>query len=465
MTSTLHYGDNLEVLRRHVRDESVDLVYLDPPFMSGRDYHAVFGTGEERKVTEAFADTWQWGPEAEVNYRAMVASGGSGANAMRALRALLGPSEMMAYLSMMAPRLVELRRVLRPTGSLWLHCDPTASHYLKALLDVVFGPACFRNEVVWRYRRWPAKSRQLQRMHDALLFYSARPQGNHTFHVLYGYEKLAESTLKTFGTRKQKADFSSGHRKPGTLCEQTEGPPLSDVWEIGVIAPISKERLGYPTQKPEALLERIIRTSTNQGDTVLDPFCGCGTAVAVAERLGRRWIGIDVAPVALNLVRHRLNRAFGPGLVFDVVGEPRTLQDASALARQDRSQFRFWALGLVGARPTERRSRGRGVDGRLAFHAEPGRGRSRGIVLSVNSGKPQPSDLRELRGACAREGADIGVLVTLGEPDRELLRESRKAGFYASSQGKHPRLQILTIRQLLAGARIDYPAIQPMVSG
>ena len=458
MTSVLHYGDNLEVLRRHVRDESVDLVYLDPPFMSGRDYHAIFGAGEDRKATEAFADTWQWGLEAEAAYQATVESGGTAASALGALKALLGPSEMLAYLAMMAPRLVELRRVLRPTGNLWLHCDPTASHYLKVLMDAIFRPACFRNEVVWRYRRWPAKSRQLQRMHDALLFYSARAHGSHTFNVLYGYEKLAESTLKTFGTRKQKADFSSGHRKPGMLSEQTAGPPLSDVWEIGVIAPISKERLGYPTQKPEALLERIILSSSNAGDTVLDPFCGCGTAVAVAERLGRRWIGIDVAPVALNLVRHRLTREFGPDLRFDVAGEPRTLEDARALARQSRAQFRFWALGLVGARPTSERGPGRGVDGHLLFHDDPGSGRSRQIVLSVKSGKPQPSDLRDLRGAQARQAADIGVLLTLGEPTRELRQAARQAGCYVSSRGRHPRLQILTIEQLLGGARIDYPS-------
>jgi DNA modification methylase len=319
MPNLLYHGDNLEVLRRHLRDRSVDLVYLDPPFNSGKDYSAVFGSGPNRSTSAAFEDTWQWGPASEAEYRESLEVGGQVGGAMRALGTLLGDSPMKAYLSMMALRLVELRRVLRPTGSLWLHCDPTASHYLKVLLDAVFGPDCFRNEVVWRYRRWPTKSRQLQRMHDVLFYYSAASRGHHTFNTLYGYERLADSTLKTFGTRKQRADFSSGHRKPGTVAEATAGPPLSDVWEIGVIAPIAKERLGYPTQKPEALLERVILACSREGDVVLDPFCGCGTAVAVAERLKRRWIGIDVAHLAVKLVRHRLTTAFGPGLDFTVL--------------------------------------------------------------------------------------------------------------------------------------------------
>jgi site-specific DNA-methyltransferase (adenine-specific) len=242
---------------------------------------------------------------------------------------MLGESDVLAYLAMMAPRLVELRRVLKPSGSLYLHCDPTASHYLKVLLDGVFGPSCFRNEVIWRYRRWPAKARRFQRMHDVLLFYTARDGAEHTFHTLYGYEKLAESTRKTFGTRKQRADFSSGRRKPGVEEVETQGPPLSDywevegwpgdgppladAWEVGVIAAIGKERTGYPTQKPEALLERVILASSREGDLVLDPFCGSGTTLAVADRLRRRWLGIDVSPLAVRVAGERLARAGGVG--------------------------------------------------------------------------------------------------------------------------------------------------------
>jgi site-specific DNA-methyltransferase (adenine-specific) len=335
----LYHGDNLEVLRRHVHDQSVDLVYLDPPFQSGKNYDLLFeskagvkarpsGAGAAEPAVRAFVDTWAWGPEAERAYDDLCARGGQPANALRALRQLLGESDMLAYLCMMAPRLLELRRVLRPTGSLFLHCDPTASHYLKVLLDAVMGPACFRNEVIWRYRRWPTISRRFQKMHDVLLFYSrsaAKAQAGAgvqpTFHTLYGYEKLADSTLKTFGTKKQRADFSSGHRKPGTEDTQTAGPPLSDVWEVGVIAACGRERLGYPTQKPEALLERVILATSNEGDVVLDPFCGCGTAIAVAERLGRQWIGIDNNRLAIDLVEQRLAAAFRGGAAITTPAE------------------------------------------------------------------------------------------------------------------------------------------------
>jgi DNA modification methylase len=328
--SKLYLGDNLDVLRDHVPDASVDLVYLDPPFQSGRDYHLAFTPSRARSATseregaEAFTDTWKWGPGAEAALADVGRRDGRVAKTMEALRSVIGDADAMAYLCMMAPRLIELRRVLKESGSLYLHCDPTASHYLKVLLDGVFGTECFRNEVIWRYRRWPAKARRFQRMHDVILFYTANGSGTHTFHTLHGYEKLAESTLKTFGTKKQRADFSSGHRKPGVESVETSGPPLadhwdlddapapyplSDAWEVGVIAAIGKERTGYPTQKPEALLERIIRASSSEGDVVLDPFCGCGTTMAVAERYRRQWIGIDLSDVAIEAVRRRMQRA------------------------------------------------------------------------------------------------------------------------------------------------------------
>jgi site-specific DNA-methyltransferase (adenine-specific) len=328
--NTVFHGDNVEVMRQSVADASVDLVYLDPPFQSGRDYKVVFEArggkpGSAPAQSDAFKDTWRWGREADAAYAEVERRGDAVAATVRALRAILGEADVMAYLCMMAPRLVELRRVLRPTGSLYLHCDPTSSHYLKVLLDGVFGAACFRNEIVWRYRRWPARASRFQRMHDILLFYTAAPGHAHTFHTLHGYEKLADSTLKTFGTRKQRADFSSGHRKPGVEEVDTQGPPLSDywdidalvdlgaplsdAWEVGVIAAIGHERTGYPTQKPEALLERVVRASSREGDVVLDPFCGSGTAIAVAERLARRWIGIDVSPLAVDTARARIERA------------------------------------------------------------------------------------------------------------------------------------------------------------
>lgn len=330
-------GDNLAILADHVASASVDLVYLDPPFQSGKTYHLLAGVAPRAPLVEAFDDTWAWGEAAERALEALSATVEPIGRALRGLFAILGPSDLMAYLAMMAPRLVEIRRVLRPTGSVFLHCDPTASHYLKVLMDAAFGLDCYRNEIVWRYRRWPARARRFQRMHDVLLFYTRSSGAEHTFHTLYGYEELAASTKKTFGTRKQRADFSSGHRKPGLAEEETQGPPLSDVWEIGVIAAKGRERLGYPTQKPEALLERVILSASNEGDVVLDPFCGSGTTLSVARRLGRRFIGIDKSPIARGLVEGRLARASGESAACTFVdctaSAPRPLANARPRSR------------------------------------------------------------------------------------------------------------------------------------
>jgi site-specific DNA-methyltransferase (adenine-specific) len=461
-SGTLYCGDNLDVLRRHIPDASVDLVYLDPPFQSGKSYHMLFelrGRDKAPPPVRAFEDTWRWGAEAEAAYEEFAAAGGRPADAMRALRQIVGESDVLAYLCMMAPRLVELRRALRRTGSLYLHCDPTASHYLKVLLDAIFGAACFRNEVVWRYRRWPAVARQLQKMHDVLLVYSRSDAGDHKFNTLYGYERLADSTLKTFGTRKQRADFSSGHRKPGTEDEETLGPPLSDVWEVGVIAAIGKERLGYPTQKPEALLERVIRASTDEGDVVLDPFCGSGTAVAVAERLGRRWIGIDATHLSIGVVRHRLLAAFGPELDVDVVGEPATVDEARRLAGEDPRKLAWWLLGRVGARPEDKRlGRGGGVDGRLLFQDGEGRGaKPRQALVAVEAGRVTAARVRGLRAAVEREGAEVGALLALEPPAAEAARAAEEGGDGASPHGSARRIQIVTVADLLAGRRIELP--------
>ncbi len=453
MAGTLYYGDNLDVLRQHVADSSVDLAYLDPPFQSGRDYGVLFGPrrgdGDDRARAQAFKDTWSWGAQAEAWLAEAESSLPALAETLRALRAILGPSALMAYLAMMAPRLVELKRVLKPSASLYLHCDPTASHYLKVLLDGVFGPACFRNEVIWRYRRWPAKARRFQRMHDVLLFYTASPSSGHTFNTLYGYEKLAESTLKTFGKRKQRADFSSGHRKPGVEDSETQGPPLSDfwetsdvgaegtplsdTWEVGVIAAIARERTGFPTQKPEALLERVIRASSNEGDVVLDPFCGCGTTVAVAERLKRRWIGIDATHLAINIMRS--SDRFKE-VDLQVRGEPGDLKQACELAQLDPVQFQWWILGRVGARPALRqKSREPGFDGELFFSEASQAAPNKRVIISVRSEPPRATTIRDLRAALLRERAELGVLLSLHEPTQDMIDEAARAGVYESPRG------------------------------
>ncbi len=476
MAGALYYGDNLDVLRRHVADASVDLAYLDPPFQSGKDYRVVFrahdGEYEDQRArADAFKDTWTWGPQAEAWFDDVARSGGGVADTLSALRSILGQSRLMAYLAMMAPRLVELRRVLKKSASLYVHCDPTASHYLKVLLDGVFGPACFRNEVIWRYRRWPAKARRFQRMHDVLLFYTACPATPHTFNTLFGYEKLAESTLKTFGTRKQRADFSSGHRKPSVEEGDSHGPPLSDFWEIdelhaeglplsdawqvGVIAAIGTERTGYPTQKPEALLERVIRASSNEGDVVLDPFCGCGTAIAVAERLKRRWIGIDVTHLAISVIRS--SDRF-KNVELEVRGEPTDVDEAHRLAERDPVQFRWWILGRAGARPSDRnKGPAAGVDGELFFSDAAGERTHERVIVSVENGPLQVSHVRELRRVLARGGATLAVLLTLRDATPEVFAEAAEAGVYPSGAARHPRIQIVTARDLLEGRGIDYP--------
>ncbi len=323
---TLFHGDNLSVLREHVPSACVDLVYLDPPFQSGKNYELLFEQRsldklkKGRTLPNAFDDTWRWGPAAEAARIEAERMSPSLGRALDALSMLVGHGDLLAYLCMMAPRLAELKRVMKPSASLYLHCDPTASAYLRVLLDALFGPGAFRNEVVWRYRRWPTTARRFQRMHDVLLFYTRDAGTAHVFHPLHGIEGLAPSTLKTFGTKKQRADFSNGHRRPGRTDEETLGPPLSDVWDISVIAAIGKERLGYPTQKPEALLERVVRASSNPNDVVLDPFAGSGTTLAVAARLGRRVIGIDENPHAVALTATRLGHL---GLTPNLVHAPQ----------------------------------------------------------------------------------------------------------------------------------------------
>jgi site-specific DNA-methyltransferase (adenine-specific) len=460
----LYYGDNLDVLRRHFKDESVDLVYLDPPFKSNADYNVLFaeqdGTRSPAQI-KAFTDTWRWDETAAAAFEAMVETGGDVSRTMQAFRMLLPGSDMLAYLSMMAPRLVELRRVLKETGSLYLHCDPTASHYLKVLLDAVFGAGFFVNEIVWHYRKWPSGKYAFQRNHDTILFYSRAKGADRTFNQLF--MERAPSTLKRFG----KAKITSGHDAEGrrvpsvTTGEESEGVRMDDVWEIGRVPPIKQL---FPTEKPVPLLTRIIEASSNPGDVVLDPFCGCGTAVIAAQELGRHWRGIDITHLAINLIKHRLTVLYPtmPDL-YDVTGEPVSLPDAKDLASSDEYQFQWWALGLVGARPADqKKGPDKGIDGRLFFHDEGSGGQTKQIVFSVKAGKNiKLSDVRDLAHVRARENAAIGVFISMTEPTKPMRNEAAGEGFYESPWNgeRYPRLQLRTIEELLAGKGIDYPAI------
>ncbi len=464
--NVLYYGDNLEVLRLHVTDESVDLIYLDPPFKSDQNYNVLFaernGTQSPAQV-KAFKDTWTWDLESAEAYEEVVERGGKVSQAMQGFRKLLGDSDMLAYLSMMAPRLIELRRVLKPTGSIYLHCDPTASAHLRLLMDAVFGTENFRNEAIWHYKRWPAGKFQFQRMHDVLLFYSNQ-HGKNTFNVLL--EPLTKGTLRRWRGHKSRVEFKNGMRQVTKMTKEVSpGAPMDDVWDISVINSQARERLGYPTQKPESLLERIITASSNEGDLVLDPFCGCGTTVAVAQRLNRRWIGIDITHLAVTLMKYRLENTFGEGInsQYEVVGEPVSISGAMQLAKENPYQFQWWALGLLGARPVEqKKGADKGVDGRLYFHDEAKGGKTKQIVFSVKSGHVTSYMIRDLRGVIEREGAEIGVLITMLDPTKDMRGEAAGAGFYESTvwQKRYPRIQILTIEDILRGKGVDCPPLK-----
>ena len=510
----LFYGDNLDVLRLHVLAESVDLVYLDPPFNSNANYNVLFaerdGTQAAAQI-KAFDDTWRWDEWAARSYEDVVEAGGRVSQAMQAFRTFLGENDMLAYLAMMAPRLVELRRVLKPTGSLYLHCDPTSTHYLKLLLDAVFGPKQFRNEVTWKRTSSHANvSQRYGVVQDRLLFYTKTDEWTWN----QSYTKYEPEYIETFfdqedkqGRRYARRDLTASMQRassgqiyewkgitpPASRCwamtkdrmdaldasgrihwpkkktgmprlkmypENLPGVPIADIWtDIKIMHNLSAERLGYPTQKPEALLERILSASSNEGDVVLDPFCGCGTTVAVAQALGRQWIGIDVTNLAITLIRHRLKDAYGDDIeqTYQVIGEPVSVPDAEALAASDPYQFQWWALGLVGARPAEgKKGADQGIDGRIYFH-DGDTGKTKQIVISVKAGKLHAPYVRDLRGVVEREQAALGVLLTLNAPTKAMRTEAASAGFYASPWGQHPRVQILTVGELLAGQKLDAP--------
>jgi site-specific DNA-methyltransferase (adenine-specific) len=463
MSNKLYYGNNLEMLERYVPDESVDLIYLDPPFKSDADYNILFREQDGQQSSaqiRAFTDTWRWSLEAEKAYHQLLRDAPERlVTLMQALREYLRPSDMLAYLVMMAPRLVELRRVLKPKGSIYLHCDPTASHYLKLLMDAVFGPTCFLNEVIWSYRRWPSQARRYQRMHDVIFFYSRTPAGVGTFNV--DYEPNSPSYEKRFKGKTQMLDPETGTRKI-TLEQESRGLPRRDVWELSIIAGSSKERLGYPTQKPESLLTRIIQTSSNEGDVVLDPFCGCGTSITVAERLKRRWIGIDVTHLAISIMRQRLRDTFGKDLSpYEVIGEPTDVSGAQALAGQDRYQFQWWVVGKLGVRPAQDKKKGAdsGIDGYYYFY-DGGSQKPEKLIVQVKSGHVGVGDIRDLIGTMTREKAAIAAFVTLEPPTGPMLKEAAGAGFYQSAwmaSRQFPRLQILTVEEVLAGKKIEFP--------
>lgn len=452
----LFYGDNLEVLQRYISNESVDLIYLDPPFKSDRAYNIFFDEkngGKSKAQIKAFEDTWYWDRNAEETYTEIIEKSPQDIKeAIIAFRGFLGETDMMAYLVMMTVRLLELHRVLKPTGTIYLHCDPTASHYLKIIMDRIFGIKNFRNEIVWCYSGPSGAKWDFSRKHDIILRYSK------TENVIFNQPRVPHKS-GVHDTRGTALAYKGKEVDIRKLEEK--GKALEDWWaDIYTVDRKREELLGYPTQKPEALLERIIMASSNKGDIVLDPFCGCGTAIVVAQKLGRKWIGIDITHLAINLIKNRLRDMFGDSVKYDVIGEPVTTREAEDLAKEDRYQFQWWALGLVGARPAdteEKKGKDAGIDGTLYFFDEPKKPKK--IVIQVKSGHVGVKDIREICNVVDTQGAQIGVFITLTEPTRDMTKEAVKAGYYKSVvwNKKYPKIQILTIDEILKGKKIEYP--------
>jgi len=513
-TNTLYYGDNLEVLRDHLPPESVDLIYLDPPFNSNRSYNVLFkeaGKGESPAQIEAFEDTWHPGESANRAFEEVAIHGSDDtARLLTAMVDALGHNDVTAYLSMMAVRLIELYRVLKPSGSIYLHCDPTASHYLKVLMDSIFGPQFFRNEIAWR--RSHPKGLAFTRFasnHDVILVYgkTASPTWNAQYapydedrtskqyslrddhgrpyqltsllnpnsdrpnltYEFKGVTKVWRWTKERMLEAEANGQIvvprgGKGIPRYKRYLDEQEGVPIDDFWnDIELVT--GAERLGYPTQKPLALLERIIGASSNAGDVVLDPFCGCGTAVHAAQKLGRKWIGIDITNLAINLIRRRMEDAF-PNLKdkIVVVGEPVDLPGAQELADRDKYQFQWWALDRIGASPAggdKKKGMDRGIDGIIPF-MEGSMDRRR-VIVSVKGGAVTSAHVRDLKGVLEREGAPIGVLLTMKPGTREMKTEAASAGTYKSETWakSYPRLQILTVAEVFAGKRVNMP---PQVS-
>jgi site-specific DNA-methyltransferase (adenine-specific) len=517
-TNTLFYGDNLAIMREYLPDESVDLVYLDPPFNSNRNYNVLFKdeSGREAEAQlEAFEDTWHWSEAAEETlYRLQTEEADEVSKAISALQDLIGKNQVMAYLVMMAARLVELHRVLKPTGSLYLHCDPTASHYLKIVMDAIFGPTSFKNEVVWQRTSAHNDPARYGRVHDILLFYAkgrthkwnqqyeAPDERYFTAHDFERDEdgrlyRKRDLTAPGHGDRSGQYEWKGKRPPTGRMWSYTKenmerleaegrivytrtgmprlkiyredlrGVGLQDVWAHPDLwlNSASKERLGYPTQKPLALMERIISTSSDPGDVVLDPFCGCGTAIAAAQKLGRKWIGIDITHLSIALMKYRLEAMF-PGIQLEVKGEPKDVESARQLAHDDRYQFQWWALSLIRAKPlgakgggkTGKKGSDKGIDGVINFIDDRGAKPQR-ILVQVKSGKVKSGDIRDLRGTVEREGAAMGVFITLEPSSRDMRTEAVSAGFYHSpGWGQdYPKIQILTIEELLHGAEVRMP--------
>ncbi|MCD4733289.1 restriction endonuclease [bacterium] len=459
----LFYGDCLSAMRDHIPDESADLVYLDPPFNSKATYNVLFkpptefGEGSQIK---AFDDTWHWNLDAEREYELVRRNVQSSdlANLIEALRRFLNTNDMLAYLVHMANRLLEVRRVMKDTASVYLHCDPTASHYLKLVMDAIFGKKNFRNEIIWAYRGGGTPRKDFGRRHDVILRFSKSK--NYRFYdaeirIPYQAEGIDRKDDSMWGSHKGTDKVYKPHPK-GKIPE--------DWWLINVINANSPERLGYPTQKPQTLLERIIKASSEEGDVVLDPFCGCGTSIHASEALKRNWIGIDITHLAITLVKKRLADAFGE-LPIETHGLPTSYAGAMELARQDKHQFELWVIGLINAQPYKggRKGADTGIDGYLRYnYLETGNGKQKieqgTAIIEVKGGQTGVKDIRNLSEVVSREEADQGILISAVKPTKKMLEHASAKGFVKLGTRDYPIMQVVWLKDLMEDTvRVEYP--------
>ncbi|MDP8240432.1 MAG: DNA methyltransferase [Candidatus Hatepunaea meridiana] len=509
-SNQLYFGDNLNVLRKFIPDESVDLIYLDPPFNSERAYNVIFKDEYGRQPSsqiEAFEDTWTWNPLTEQIFDEIMRAERAPyqlKQMMTAFRDFMKNNNLMAYLTMMAIRLIELHRVLKETGSLYLHCDSKASHYLKILLDNIFGVQNYRNEINWqRTLGHHLSTKSFDNMTDTIFFYSKGEK--YTFNSQYTqlneaemnkkfpyieketgkrftHEKLEQTSnayskgeirlidgrkvTTNLGWRWSQETFDKrlaenphliywtkeGKPRYKRYADEYEGRKAGSLWnDIPAISSAASERLGYPTQKPIALLERIIGTSSNEGDTVLDPFCGCGTTIVAAEKLERKWVGIDITYYAIGLIKKRIKDQF-PDCVYEETGIPRSREDAVNLFHISPFQFEAWAVYAVNGHPFRSKGGGdTGIDGYMYFTDYEGAHHK--IIIEVKGGKYQPKDIRALKQVMDREKAPLGLLITLEPPTKGVISETAAMGRWKLPCGKadYQVLQILTIQDYFDG--------------
>ena len=511
MSNQLFYGDNLEVLRRHIKDESVDLCYIDPPFNSKRNYNQIYNNigKEDQAQAQAFIDTWTWDDyanqgleEIQTNYQGRFTA--QSIDLISGLVKVLGKGSLLAYLISMTLRIAEIHRVLKPTGSFYLHCDPTASHYLKLVLDAIFCSqgGDYLNELIWKRTSGHSDSSRYGRVHDVIFYYSksSKVKWNEEYQAYdqkyvdeyykytdpdgrrfmsgdigaaglsgggYEYEwkgirriwRVPTGTMQRLDNEGRIYYTKNGFPRLKRYLDEMQGLPVQDTWtDVEALRSWHKERLGYPTQKPEGLLERIIKASSNEGDVVLDAYCGCGTTVAVSQRLDRQWIGIDITYQSISLILRRLESAFGQGVLENVVlnGIPKDMQSAEALAHKKddrtRKEFEKWAVLTYSnnrAIINQKKGADKGIDGIAYFRSE--RDEPEKIILQVKSGKVSSRDIRDLQGTMTRENAVLGVFITLQKPTKDMAKEAKEAGIYRSQYMSNPvdKIRLVTIQEIV----------------